>query len=166
MKQKQYRALEDVLHHENYTVTGLSTGNDKVEDTCEGLAEYIDISNKTAQIEKVELDEHLQEVLDDQIKIDTHPCPCVWGQWEEWSICSTTCEAGVQYRERVIEKAAINNGTECLGSSDESQSCNEEVCCRKFFSNCEIISKKLWLKAPKSCTLAMRTVFEYLQTGL
>jgi len=148
LKQEQYKELKAVLNHENYTVTGLSTGNDKVEDTCEGLAEYIDISNKTAQIEKVELDEHLQEVLDDQIKIDTHPCPCVWGQWEEWSICSTTCEAGVQYRERVIEKPAINNGTECLGSSDESQSCNEEVCCPV---NCEWGQWEEWGSCPSGC---------------
>jgi len=148
LKQEQYKVLKGVLDHENYTVTGLSTGNDKVQDTCEGLAEYIDVSNKTAHIEKVELDEHLQEVLDDQVKIDTHPCPCIWGQWEEWSTCSTTCEAGLRYREREVEKPAINNGTECLGSSDENQACNDEVCCPV---NCEWGQWEEWGSCPSGC---------------
>jgi len=148
LKQKQYRALEDVLHHENYTVTGLSTGNDKVEDTCKGLQEYLDASNKTAQVERLELDRHLQEVLDAQTAIDTHPCPCIWGQWEEWSKCSTTCEAGLQYRERVIETPAINNGTECSGSSEENEGCNKNVCCPV---NCEWAEWEEWDSCPSGC---------------
>jgi len=148
LKQDQFKDLKDILHHENYTVTGLSTGNDKVEDACKGLADYLDASNQTAQEEKVELDEHLQEVSDDQIAIDTHPCPCIWGQWEEWSTCTTTCEVGVQYREREIEKPAINNGTQCYGSSDENQACNEEVCCPV---NCEWGEWEEWGSCPSGC---------------
>jgi len=148
LKQDQYKDLKDILYHENYKVTGLSTGNDRVQDACEGLAEYVDLSNATAHVEKVELDEHLQEVLDDQIKIDTHPCPCIWGQWEEWSTCTTTCEVGVQYREREIEKPAINNGTECYGPSDEDQACNEEVCCPV---NCKWGEWEKWGSCPSGC---------------
>jgi len=148
LKQDQYKDLKDILDHENYTITGLSTGNDKVDHACKGLADYVDISNQTAHVEKVELDEHLQEVVDDQIAINTHPCPCVWSQWEEWSTCSTTCEAGEQYRERVIEKPAINNGTECLGSSEENQACNEEVFCPV---NCEWEEWEEWGSCPSGC---------------
>lgn len=154
LKQDQYKDLKEILHHENYTLTGLSTGNDKVEDACKGLAEYVDISNHTAHVEKVELDKHLQEVLDEQIRIDTHPCPCVWGEWDEWSKCSTTCEAGLQYRERVIKKPAINNGTECLGTSDVSQACNEDVCCP---INCVWAEWEDWGSCPSGCPPQLKT---------
>merc|ERR1712111_101583 len=122
LKQEQLKELVDVLHHENYTSTGLSNGNDSVEDLCQGLQDYIDKANHTAwENEKPELDQHLQEVEDLEDRIDSHPCPCVWGEWGEWSVCSTTCEAGSTERHRVIEKEAINNGTECEGDAAECQ---------------------------------------------
>jgi len=135
LKQEQLKELVDVLHHENYTSTGLSNGNDSVEDLCQGLQDYIDKANQTAwENEKPELDQHLQEVDDLEDRIDSHPCPCVWGEWGEWSVCSTTCEAGSTERHRVIEKEAINNGTECEGDAAENDVCNEDVCCPV---NCE-----------------------------
>merc|ERR1711974_90095 len=101
-----------------------------VEDLCHGLQDYIDKANHTAwENEKPELDQHLQEVDDLEDRIDSHPCPCVWGEWGEWAVCSTTCEAGSTERHRVIEKEAINNGTECEGDSAENEVCNEDVCC-------------------------------------
>jgi len=148
LKQDQYKQLKEILHHENYTDTGLSTGNDKVEDACQGLAEYVDISNHTSHVEKVELDQHLQEVLDMQIEIDTHPCPCLWAEWLLWSTCSTTCQAGTRYRERVIETPATNNGTECLGTSEEDQACNEDVCCPV---NCVWAEWEDWGSCPSGC---------------
>merc|ERR1711974_336637 len=84
--------------------------------------------------EKPELDQHLQEVDDLEDRIDSHPCPCVWGEWGEWAVCSTTCEAGSTERHGVIEKEAINNGTECEGDAAENEVCNEDVCCPV---NCE-----------------------------
>lgn len=148
LKQDQYKELKEILHNENYTDTGLSTGNDKVEDACKGLSEYVDISNHTSHVEKVELDQHLKEVLDLQIEIDNHPCPCAWGEWEEWSKCTTTCQVGVRYRERVIEKPAKNNGTDCLGTSDDEQACNEDVCCPV---NCKWADWEDWGSCPSGC---------------
>jgi len=130
LKQEQLGDLVGILHRENYTVTGLSTGNDGVDSLCEGLQEYIDKVNQTAwEDERPELDEHLEEVIQIEIDIETHPCPCVWGSWTQWSDCSTTCEAGRRSRDREIEKEAINNGTECTGDAVEAEVCNEEVCC-------------------------------------
>ena len=48
LKQKQLKELATILTHENYTETGLATGNDSLADTCKGLDEYIDNANKTA----------------------------------------------------------------------------------------------------------------------
>ena len=132
LKQHQLIDLMDILHHENYTNTGLSTGNDGVNDVCSGLWTYIEKVNETAwDDEKPELETHLQEVIDIRIRIDTHPCPCVWSPWVQWSACTTTCERGLRFRERQIEKDAINNGTECRGPSEEDEVCNADVCCRK-----------------------------------
>jgi len=149
LKQDQLEDLTDILHHENYNATGLSTGNDGVDQLCEGLTEYIEKVNKTAwEVEKPELDEHLQEVEDIEIAIATHPCPCVWSSWEGWSECSTTCEAGSRNRQREIEKEAINNGAECVGEKEEIEACNEDVCCPV---NCMWGAWEDWGACPSGC---------------
>jgi len=149
LKQDQLEDLTDILHHENYNATGLSTGNDGVDQLCEGLTEYIEKVNKTAwEVEKPELDEHLQEVEDIEIAIATHPCPCVWSSWEGWSECSTTCEAGSRNRQREIEKEAINNGAECVEDKEEKEACNEDVCCPV---NCEWGAWVDWGACPSGC---------------
>jgi len=149
LKQHQLIDLMDILHHENYTNTGLSTGNDGVNDLCSGLWTYIEKVNETAwDDEKPELETHLQEVIDIRIRIDTHPCPCVWSPWVQWSACTTTCERGLRFRERQIEKDAINNGTECRGPSEEDEVCNADVCCPV---NCVWSSWDDWPACPSGC---------------
>ena len=132
MKQKQLEELKKILHDENFTDTGLTTGNDKVQDECEGLDEYIKKANETATDEEEEIKEHIKEVEDAKEKMDKHPCPCVWSEWEDWSECSTTCEAGTHHRQRQVETKARNNGPECQGPPQEEEVCNEDVCCRKW----------------------------------
>jgi len=148
LKQDQLQQLKEILVNENYTDTGLATGNDKVADACKGLNEYIDMANTTAHEEKIELDQHLKEVVDFEIKMDTHPCPCVWGQWEEWSGCTTTCGAGKRYRERVVETLAINNGTDCQGEMEEDEECNEDICCPV---DCVWGQWEEWAACPSGC---------------
>jgi len=131
LKQEQLTEIKTIIYHVNYTDTGIAdgTGDESVDDACEDMIDYVENTNKTAFEEKEELDEHKEEIDDFTFKMDTHPCPCVWGEWEEWSSCTTTCEAGKTVRERPIAKAAVNNGTECEGESLEEESCNEDVCC-------------------------------------
>ena len=131
LKKDQLDDLKNILHHENYTDTGLSTGNDAVEDACKGLDEYIKKANETTTDEEEEIKDHIKEVEDAKEKMDSHPCPCVWGPWSDWSECSKTCEAGSRKRDRQIEKEAINNGTACEGDALEEEVCND-VCCRKL----------------------------------
>jgi len=131
LKQEQLTEIKTIIYHVNYTDTGIAngTGDETVDDACEDMIDYVENTNKTAFEEKEELDEHKEEIDDFTFKMDTHPCPCVWGEWEEWASCSTTCEAGTAVRERPVEKPAVNNGTECEGESLEEESCNEDVCC-------------------------------------
>jgi len=135
LKQEQLSEIKVILYAVNYTDTGLAnggganTGDELVDANCEDIADYVENANKTAWEEKEELVEHEEEIEDFDFKMETHPCPCVWGEWGEWPTCSTTCEAGKTVRERPVEKEAINNGTECEGDSLEEAVCNDDVCC-------------------------------------
>ena len=51
LKQEQLTELYTILHHENYTDTALAKGEDKIEELCQGLNEYIIKVNETAQEE-------------------------------------------------------------------------------------------------------------------
>ena len=131
LKQEQLEALKTILVAENYTDTGLATGNDKVADTCKGLDEYIDSANKTAWDEKEELDKLPKEIEEMQNGVDTKPCPCLWGEWGELGECSTTCGDGERRKTRPVEKNATNNGPECEGPSEDTEPCSNDPC-RKY----------------------------------
>ena len=128
LKQQQLKDLTAILVHENYTETGLARGIDKVADACNGLDDYITKANKTAFDEKLELDKHLKEVEDEKVRLDTHPCPCIWAAWSEWDSCSKTCGGGTKKSTRNIEKEAKNNGTHCHGAFNKSESCHLKHC--------------------------------------
>jgi len=147
LKQEQLVELNEILHHENYTDTALAKGDETAE-VCAGLNEYIIKVNASTHVFKIEVDTHVQEVIDLKYKMDTAPCPCEWAAWSEWSECSTTCEAGNSHRERVIAKEAINNGEECKGPSSEDKTCNEDVCCPV---DCKWNDWEEWPTCPSGC---------------
>ena len=64
LKQDQLEELKKILHDEKWTDTGLSTGNDKVDDECKGLDEYIKKANETTTDEEEDIKEHIKEVED------------------------------------------------------------------------------------------------------
>ena len=132
LKQEQLVELNSILHHENYTDTGLAKGNDSVEDLCAGLNEYIIKANETAQDERTELDLHIKIVEDLKTKMENEPCPCEWDNWSQWSDCKTTCGLETTQRVRSVKKAAVNGGLECQGDNREQKNCNEITCCREF----------------------------------
>ena len=80
-------------------------------------------------------DTHLKQeeadVTNEQNILDTHPCPCVWGQWTSWSSCSKTCGGGTINRSRNITQPAKNAGDSCAGSSTQQMSCNPDPCRKK-----------------------------------
>ncbi|XP_072007183.1 adhesion G protein-coupled receptor B1 isoform X2 [Engystomops pustulosus] len=56
-------------------------------------------------------------------------CPVdgIWEQWGPWGGCSSTCDGGVQKRERRCH-GPFNDGEPCAGQSEESKPCNEKKC--------------------------------------
>ena len=52
---------------------------------------------------------------------------CTWSSWGSWGSCSKTCGSGTRTRSR-SRNGPFNGGSECLGSSSESSSCNTNSC--------------------------------------
>ncbi|XP_072266667.1 adhesion G protein-coupled receptor B1 isoform X1 [Pyxicephalus adspersus] len=50
-----------------------------------------------------------------------------WQEWGSWGSCSTTCDGGVQKRERACY-GPFYGGQDCPGPSEENKPCNEKKC--------------------------------------
>uniref|UniRef100_A0A3P8W5Y0 Adhesion G protein-coupled receptor B2 n=1 Tax=Cynoglossus semilaevis TaxID=244447 RepID=A0A3P8W5Y0_CYNSE len=50
-----------------------------------------------------------------------------WASWNHWSLCSKTCDSGLQRRFRTCEDTGAE-GLPCDGSGEEVRSCNEKKC--------------------------------------
>ena len=87
-KNLQLNAIKDILHDDRYKdVTGLHLV----------LNQYIEEQFRVAQEEDTKLKAEEAEVAAEKTKLATHPCPCVWNEWGEWSACTVTCGGGRLY---------------------------------------------------------------------
>ena len=64
------------------------------------------------------------------------------GQWSDWSVpstCSVTCGTGTRTKTRTCDNPApAHGGAQCIGSSDETEACQEVDCpglCRLIIIN-------------------------------
>uniref|UniRef100_A0A3P8WBR7 Adhesion G protein-coupled receptor B2 n=1 Tax=Cynoglossus semilaevis TaxID=244447 RepID=A0A3P8WBR7_CYNSE len=57
----------------------------------------------------------------------TNPSCSNWASWNHWSLCSKTCDSGLQRRFRTCEDTGAE-GLPCDGSGEEVRSCNEKKC--------------------------------------
>ena len=134
LKQGLLKELHTILHHEKYTDTALleAKGDYQSHEICKELNDYIIKTNASTHQFKVQIDRHLQWVINSKVRMENEPCPCEWEIWSEWSKCSTTCQAGKSHRERKIGKPPINGGLECEVGTLEERTCNQYICCREF----------------------------------
>ena len=52
-----------------------------------------------------------------------------WSSWGDWSSCSVSCGGGTQTRSRTCSNpSATYGGSDCSGSTSDSQSCNTDSC--------------------------------------
>ena len=52
-----------------------------------------------------------------------------WSDWSSFGDCSKTCGGGEKTRYRTCTNPApANGGKDCMGSSSDSMSCNEQGC--------------------------------------
>ena len=52
---------------------------------------------------------------------------CIWGSWNQYSICSKSCGSGIQSRSR-SKRVTEKYGGKCHGSSTYKRSCNTQNC--------------------------------------
>ena len=55
----------------------------------------------------------------------------LWEQWADWGDCTLTCEGGKAFRSRTCIPPKYG-GSECPGSDQDQQDCNEDPCPSKF----------------------------------
>ena len=67
-------------------------------------------------------------MINNPIDCDACPVDCKWGDYGDWSPCSTTCGEGTKIRSRSESIVASNGGKKCDGNSTEVSLCNEGLC--------------------------------------
>ncbi|XP_021353965.1 coadhesin-like [Mizuhopecten yessoensis] len=95
------------------------------------------------------------------------PCvltPCavdgMWGSWEQWGVCSATCESGLQLRNRTCDNPAPNHGgIDCQGRWRDSTICTLSTCpvhggweSWKSWSACALVNRNVRRTRCRTCT--------------
>ena len=57
---------------------------------------------------------------------------CKWDQWGYWSLCTKTCGGGITTRKRVKKVEAAYEGEDCIGETEETKDCQQQLCCKSF----------------------------------
>jgi len=118
-KKEQLQTIRGILEDDDYkNVTGLHSA----------LNEYITKQDQQAAEEDGNLRNEEAEVASEKNLLDTHPCPCIWGEWQDWDACTVTCGGGNKTRNREVAKNSTNGGEECAGSSSDTTSCGSNPC--------------------------------------
>jgi len=118
-KREQLQLIRNILEHDDYkNVTGLH----------KALNDYLSAQDEQADQEDEHLKSEEEEVAAEQNTLNTHPCPCVWGEWSEWDECPVSCGGGAKNRHRDVAKEATNGGDECDGMASETASCRMNPC--------------------------------------
>ncbi|XP_066928820.1 uncharacterized protein [Clytia hemisphaerica] len=68
----------------------------------------------------------------DDCGVGNCPVDAQWAEWSVWSSCDKPCNTGHYVRRRTCNPANYGGNPECLGSNDEKQPCNVEVCDEKW----------------------------------
>ena len=119
------------MNHDDYkNVTGLHNT----------LEDYLTQQEEKAGEEDGQLIAEEALVVAENNTLNTFPCACVWGEWEEWGECSVSCGGGSKSRQRQVAKNATNGGDECEGSFSSSTTCGTNPC-REFTCFSETDSK-------------------------
>jgi len=86
-----------------------------------------------------------------------------WGNWEDWTVCSASCDGGTKFRTRNIVKEANQCGCTPDGKDREVSFCNTDVHCGGS-ADCELSEWTHWVECSASCngiTRRNRNVAKY-----
>ncbi len=83
---------------------------------------------------------------------DLDPVDCVLSDWSDWSICSKSCNGGVQERVRNVEIPSVGTGNVCDINMLEIRPCNTMVCADDIDDiNCVMDDWSEWEPCSVSC---------------
>lgn len=103
----------------------------------------------------------------------TQACPakpinCVWGNWDNWGVCSMTCGSGMKRQERNVTQYPQFNGSNCIGNTYNTMACLDRDC-KVFARNCTWGQWFAWDICSAPCGGGMqqrdRYVAQYPQNG-
>ena len=123
LKGEQLDLIRDILNHEDYkNITGLA----------KALNQFLDEQYDQMDMEGEHLDQEESEVAAAKAALNSHPCPCLWEEWSDWGMCSSSCGGGVSIRTRRVLREAVNGGP-CVGPSEDEELCHSESCRKLTF---------------------------------
>merc|ERR1712142_785748 len=125
LKGEQLDLIRDILHHEDYkNITGLA----KV------LNQFLEEQYDQMDMEGEHLDQEESEVAAAKAALNSHPCPCVWGEWSKWTPwgeCDKEYGDGQRHSQRMHLVPALFGGEECEGEETQTKPCNNLLECRQ-----------------------------------
>ena len=68
----------------------------------------------------------------------TSSLDCMLSEWTGWSECSTTCDEGLQVRQRMVKRPAQEGGASCDGELKEMRPCNSGSCDIGDYDQCMV----------------------------
>lgn len=77
------------------------------------------------------------------------PCPihCEWGPWSAFSPCTSSCNGGRQERTRERLHTSEHGGSQCKGSYNHDQNCNQYACP----IDCAVTEWSEWSNCTEAC---------------
>ncbi|KAI4817902.1 hypothetical protein KUCAC02_011274, partial [Chaenocephalus aceratus] len=84
-----------------------------------------------------------------------------WGNWNHWSLCSKTCDSGLQRRFRLCEGTG-DQGYPCEGSGEEVRACNEKKCPGSASRRCMLDNNGVAFWGPPSFARCVSLEYRYL----
>jgi len=80
------------------------------------------------------------------------PQDCAWGDWDEWSECSCSCNGGHHYRTREVVAMPSHGGRACEAlSSEQAQPCNTQPCGSEHCADGEWDDWLSWAPCSSTC---------------
>eukprot|EP00930_Biecheleria_cincta_P066153 TRINITY_DN5216_c0_g3_i1.p1 TRINITY_DN5216_c0_g3~~TRINITY_DN5216_c0_g3_i1.p1 ORF type:complete len:1485 (+),score=229.48 TRINITY_DN5216_c0_g3_i1:302-4456(+) len=76
------------------------------------------------------------------------PIHCAWGDWQDWSFCSSSCDHGKHSRTRSMATEPMYGGEECKGSAADIKNCTDLPLCPV---DCEWDEWTDWQACSKTC---------------